>query len=203
MTASSSSSPSRPDAPVAVVACGALAGAIRAVAADRGWDVEVRSVSALLHNHPARIPAAVAAMADRLQEEGRRVAVAYADCGTSGALDALGLPRLPGLHCYDLLAGPERVRALLEEEPGTYLLTDFLVASFTRTVVAQLGLDRHPELAADYFRHYRRVVWLSERPTPALAGQAAAAASVLGLPLETVVVGRARLEAALARLLAD
>ena len=93
------------------------------------------------------------------------MAVAYADCGTYGALDdmcaRLGLRRLPGLHCYDVFAGPDRVRELFEAEPGTYLLTDFLVRSFDRTVLAGLGLDRYPELWPDYFGHYRRVVWLA------------------------------------------
>ncbi|MHB8505035.1 MAG: DUF1638 domain-containing protein [Acidimicrobiales bacterium] len=161
-------------------------------------------LSALLHDRPERIAPRVAGLARRLQGDGRRVAVAYADCGTYGALDdvcsELGLARLPGLHCYDLLAGPEVVRELLEEEPGTYLHTDFLAASFARTVVAELGLDRHPELVADYFGNYRRVVWLSESPTAELAAAAAGAAHVMGLPLQTVVVGRARLESALARL---
>ena len=37
------------------------------------------------------------------------VAVAYADCGTYGALDAVlgDVPRLAGAHCYDVLAGDE------------------------------------------------------------------------------------------------
>ena len=98
--------------------------------------------------------------------------MAYADCGTYGALDAvcseLGLRRLPGLHCYDLFAGESRLAAFLDEQPGTYLLTDFLVRSFDRTVVRELGLDRHPELRDDYFRHYTRVVWLAQEPDETL-----------------------------------
>ena len=37
----------------------------------------------------------------------------YADCGTYGKLDNLAakadIPRLPGLHCYDLYAGAEAI----------------------------------------------------------------------------------------------
>ena len=51
----------------------------------------------------------------------------------------------------------EEVREALAEEPGTYFLTDFLARTFEHTVVRELGLDRHPELRDDYFRHYTRV----------------------------------------------
>ena len=49
------------------------------------------------------------------------------------------------------------MREALAEEPGTYFLTDFLARTFEHTVVRELGLDRHPELRDDYFRHYTRV----------------------------------------------
>ena len=124
--------------------------------------------------------------------------MAYADCGTYGALDEvcarLGLRRLPGLHCYDVLAGPERMRAVFEAEPGTYVLTDFLVRSFDKTVLAELGLDRYPELWPDYFGHYRRLVWLAQEQEPWLAAEAERVAARFGLPLTVVPTGTSRLE---------
>jgi len=126
--------------------------------------------------------------------------VAYADCGTYGALDKV--KRLPGLHCYDVFAGPDRIAELLAEEPGTYLLTDYLVRTFDRTVLAGLGLDRHPELWSDYFGHYRRLVWLAQEPAPELEATAARIADLFGLPLTRVNTGLGRLESALAELLA-
>ena len=138
---------------------------------------------------------------------GQRVAVAYADCGTYGALDEvctrLGLRRLPGLHCYDVLAGPDRMRAVFEAEPGTYVLTDFLLRGFDRLVVAELGLDRYPELWGDYFGHYRRLVWLAQEPGPALEAQAERVAGLFGLPLTRVDTGVSRLEDALAALMSE
>jgi hypothetical protein len=92
---------------------------------------------------------------------------------------------------------------MLEREPGTYLLTDFLVRSFRRSVMAELGLDRYPELWPDYFGHYRRVVWLAQSRDPALDAEADTVARLFGLPLTVIDVGTGRLERELARLLAD
>jgi hypothetical protein len=194
-----------PAAPVAVIACGALAGPVREIAARRGWPAEVHSLPAVLHNRPARIAPAVEQLATDLLGRGRRVAVAYADCGSYGALDGLcerlGLARLPGLHCYDVLAGPGRVAALLRAEPGTYLLTDFLVRGWSRLVLAELGLDRHPELWPDYFGHYRRLVWLAQDRDAGLDRAAAAIAASFGLPLTIIRTGTGRLERALGELI--
>src|SRR5215210_4040733 len=179
---------------VAVVACGALALHVRAIAARRGWEIDVHPLPPELHNRPERIAPAVAEVAARYD----RVALAYADCGTSGALD--GYPRLAGDTCYDVFARDD-VREALAEEPGTYFLTDFLVRTFDHTVMKELGLDRHPELREDYFRNYRRVIWLAQRPTLGTKLAAERAAAALGLPLEVREVGNAGLETGLAELL--
>ncbi len=176
-----------------MIACGALARDILDIVARHGGAADVYPLPPLLHNRPERIAAAVEAMVAELTGRYGRIAIAYADCGTYGALDEVcarrGLQRLPGLHCYDLYAGPSRIRELFDEEPGTYLLTDFLVASFDRTVIQELGLDRYPELRDTYFANYTRVVWLATHPTPELTELAERAASCLGLPL-SVVDGR-------------
>jgi len=155
---------------VGVIACGALALHVKAIALRRGWPVDVHPLPPELHNRPERIAPAVAELAGELDGEYDRVVVAYADCGSHGAVDALGLPRLSGDHCYDIFAEDE-VRAAMAEEPGTYFLTDFLARTFDRTVWRSLGLDRHPDLRDTYFRHYRRVVYLAQRPTPELRGR--------------------------------
>ncbi len=190
---------------LAVVACGAIARHVGDVAARRGWPVDVHPLPPLLHNRPERIAAAVEGRVRALRPRYARIAVGYADCGTHGALDGvcerLGVPRLPGSDCYEVFAGAARLRGLLEAEPGTYVLTDYLVTSFHRSVLVELGLDRYPQLRDDYFGHYRRAVWLAQHPTAALRAAAGRAAGALGLPLEEVVVGDVLLERALRGLL--
>ena len=158
----------------------------------------------LLHNQPRQIAGEVRRLAEQLGPAYGTVVVGYADCGTYGALDEvcrdLGVERLPGLHCYDVYAGASRLERFFDEQPGTYLLTDFLVRSFARTVVQEMGLDRYPELRDTYFGNYTRVVWLAQSPDDELRVLAQQAAETIGLPLTVVDTGDHGLERALAAL---
>ncbi len=188
----------------AVIACGALAADVRRIATRRGWEVDVHPIDALLHNRPALIARALERSIQKLRDDYDTLAVAYADCGSYGAIDralaATRVSRLRGEHCYDVLASAVVAEALAEE-PGTYFLTDFLARTFERTVVRELGLDRHPELRDEYFRNYTRVLWLAQRPTPATRAAAQRAADRIGLPLCEREVGNSGLECQLEALI--
>jgi hypothetical protein len=209
-TSSSTSSPSQPSADeravrTALIACGAIAQPAARIVEQHHWDVDVHPLPPLLHNQPHKIAGEVEQLATTLRASYENVVVGYADCGTYGSLDEvcerLGLRRLEGLHCYDVFAGASQIETFFADQPGTYLLTDFLVKSFARTVETELGLDRWPQLRDEYFRHYTRVVWLAQEQTPELLTAAEAAAARLDLPLTVVPTGNGGLEKALATLL--
>ena len=133
--------------------------------------------------------------------------VVYGDCGTGGQLDAVlqeeGVERLPGAHCYEFLATSRVFAQLTEAEPGTFYLTDFLLRHFERLVVVALGLDRHPELVGEYFRNYRRLVYLSQAPRPEAVEEARRIAERFGFAFEHRFTGYGELGRRLARLAAS
>ena len=190
---------------VAVIACGAIATHISHILEAEKLDVTIYPLPPLLHNQPAKIAGEVEKTYLEIKDKHSKCAVAYADCGTYGALDTviekLGLERLGGNHCYDILAGKEKIQSIMDADAGTYFLTDFLVKSFHRSVIVELGLDKRPDLRDDYFKHYKKMVWLAQNPTPELTVMAHAAADLIGLELEIDVVGEGTLKEQILELL--
>ena len=189
---------------VLVIACGALAREITALKRASGWSaLDVSCLPPELHNRPERIPGEVRAAIRAARARYSRIFVAYADCGTGGALDRVladeAVERLPGAHCYEFFATAPLFAALADAEPGTFYLTDFLVRHFERLVIGGLGIDRHPQLAAQYFRHYRRVVYLAQLASAPLQRQAREIAARLGLSYEQRMTGYGELASSLSR----
>jgi hypothetical protein len=192
---------------VLVLACGALAREVLAVVRANGWEhVEVRCLPADLHSRPQQIPGAVDRELRARRDRYEHAFVAYADCGTAGALDRIleahGAERLEGAHCYAVFAGPREWDALQEEEPGTFYLTDFLARHFEALVIRPLGLDRSPELLHEIFGNYRRLVYLAQTDDRGLRLRARACAARLGLEFECRPTGYGRLEPSLRRFVA-
>jgi hypothetical protein len=192
----------RPD--VLILACGAIAREVLAVIRLNGWEhVDVRCLPAKLHSTPQKIAGAVDAKLTELAGRYDRVFVAYADCGTAGALDVVlnkhNVERLPGAHCYGFLAGNDAWDAMQEDEPATFYLTDFLARHFEALVVRGLKLDTHPELVPMMFGNYRRLVYLAQTDNAALRERAEAAATFLGLAFEQRRTGYGELQPSLVR----
>jgi len=111
--------------------------------------------------------------------------------------------RLGGNHCYDIFAGAKKIEEIMNSDAGTYFLTDFLVKSFHRSVMVELGLDKRPELRDDYFKNYSRVIWLAQQPNKELEELAKQAGASIGLPLEIQNVGYGQLSEQVKELLSN
>lgn len=189
---------------VLLLACGALAHEILALKRANGWEhLDLQCLPAILHNHPERIPPAVAAAVQAHRADYERIFVVYADCGTGGQLQALcrelGVEMVAGPHCYSFFEGNEAFAARAGDEFTAFYLTDFLVRQFDAFVWEPLGLDRHPGLRDTYFGNYEKLVYQAQTDDPALTAKAEDCARRLGLPFERRFTGYGDLAAALAR----
>lgn len=190
---------------VLIIACGALVREIEAVSSQLP-DYTLRCVPATYHNRPEKIVPAIEAILDETDGAYEKTVLAFADCGTGGAIDRLcetrGLERLSGAHCYAFFTGVEAFDAHMSEDLGTFFLTDFLARQFDSLVIKPLGLDRFPELRDNYFGHYSRLVFLSQIEDPALLEKAEDAAKRLNLKFEHKPTGLSPFARDLARIAA-
>lgn len=192
---------------IGFIICGALAYEVLDIIEKHGWDADVIGISAVDHLYPERIAPDVEKRIDELKDEYERLIVVYGDCGSKGALDKLlaqhdEIKRIDGPHCYEMYAGSS-FDEMMEEEIGTFFLTDFLVRAFKGTILKGMGLDRFPHLKNDYFRNYTRVVYLSQNGNPEYRQKAEEIADYLDLPLEIRETGYGMLEERLVNLVED
>ena len=184
MTSKSSSSQATSGGLV-IIACGALAKEILELQRLNKWAFELTCIPAAIHNRPQEIPQAVEKKILEGKSKSQEIFVAFADCGTGGQLDAVldkyQIQRLPGAHCYEFYSTSGVFLDMMEQEIGTFFLTDFLARHFEALVIRGLGLDKHPELMPMYFGHYKRLVYLSQSHDEDLMLRAKDAAQRLGL----------------------
>ncbi len=189
---------------VLVIGCGMIAREILAVKEKLGLDhLELTCLPAQFHYRPDRIaPAMDEAIAEAKAAGYRHILVGYADCGTGGLLDRIcekhGVERLAGPHCFAFYQGMRAFEEVGEDDMMSFYMTDFLCRHFDAFFMKPMGLDRHPELAQDFFGNYEKVIYLAQTDDPALEKVARDAASMLGLAFEKRRTGYGDLEPALA-----
>ena len=184
-----------------VIACGALAREIEALRATPALShISLTCLPAILHNHPERIAPTVDEAITKAKADGyQNIFVAYADCGTGGALDTVcerhRVGRIEGPHCYAFYAGLDTFEAW--QEYDAFYLTDFLARQFKAFVIDPLKLDQHPDLIAMMFGNYQKLVYLEQQRDDELRQKAQDAAKFLGLKYELRVTGFGELTTAL------
>jgi hypothetical protein len=155
--------------------------------------VDLHCLPATLHNTPQLIAGEVDKFLTENASAYAEVLVAYADCGTAGALDTVlakhNATRLPGAHCYEFFAGSQRYDEFMEAELGSFFVTDFLVKFFDRLVIEGLGIDRYPELKEMYFKHYKKLIYIAQTDDLELQEKAKQCAQKLGLEYQYCYVG--------------
>ena len=186
--------------------CSALAKEVKAIIERHGWHADFHPIDARYHLYPAKIEQAVEARLVATDGRYRRRVVVYGHCGAHN-LDRIlaehpGAVRPVGPHCYEMYGGAA-FRQAVKEQPGTYILTDYLVQAWDKFIVRGLKLDRHPKLIGLMFGHYKRMIFFRQEPSAALAAKAREIADSLGLALEIRDVGYGDLETRLVAIMSD
>ena len=183
---------------VLVLACGALAREILSLRQGPLGAFDVTCLPAHFHNRPERIAEAVRGKIRAHRADYDEILCLYGDCGTGGDLDKVlaeeGVARIEGPHCYAFFAGEREFDAMMDAEPGTFFLTDFLARHFDRLIIECLGLDRVPLLLEYYLVHFRRPFYLAQTDDPEITAKAEAGARKLGLAFERRFTGLGGLE---------
>ncbi len=192
-------------APVLLLACGALAREIVDLIELNRWSsFDIQCLPAKWHNTPQFIVPALREAIAEARDGYQKIYVVYGDCGTGGLLDKMleeeGVERIAGPHCYAFYSGNERFVQHTDEDFTAFYLTDYLARQFDKLVWAGLGLDQHPELLADYFGNYTKLIYLAQTHDKVLAEKAEAAARQLGLAYEFRFTGYGELASELERL---
>lgn len=177
-----------------ILACGALAKEIVYLSKQLGQTADLQCLPAGFHNTPKKIVPGLKAILDERAEDYDRILIGYGDCGTGGGLDTLlesydNAVRIPGAHCYAFFSGLRNFDAMMEEELGTFFLTDYLVQHFDTLIMKGMGLDRFPNLRDTYFEHYKKLTYLAQIEDKGLKVKAQEAALKLGLSFEYRLVG--------------
>ena len=175
--------------PILIIACGALSKEIATLVRVNRWEhLRLTCLDAELHNRPELIAPKLRLKISKFRELYEHIFVAYGDCGSGGEIDQVilefNIERLPGVHCYSFLAGEDIFDEIASEELGTFFLTDFLAEHFDRLVMTGLKIGEYPELRDQYFRHYKRLVYISQTPDDRLLHLAEDAANKLALNFE-------------------
>jgi hypothetical protein len=113
-------------------------------------------------------------------------------------LEKHGVERMPGPHCFAFYQGMDAFAKIGEDDMMSFYMTDFLCRQFEAFFIKPLGLDRHPELAKDFFGNYEKVIYLAQTDDPELEKVAIGAAKMLGLGYEKRRTGYGDLEPGLA-----
>ena len=98
-----------------------------------------------------------------------------------------GVERVAGPHCFAFYQGNAAFEAIGDGDMMAFYMTDFLCRQFEAFFIKPLGLDRHPELVADYFGNYEKLVHLAQTDDPELDRVAVDAAKWLGLALRAAL----------------
>jgi len=153
---------------IRIIACGVFRDALRRIEPKRfHQDISITYLSPYLHNYPQKLEKEIWHQIHLAKKAGDEILCLYGRCypDLDDHLYEMGIPRVPGEHCYEILLGSRRFNAIVDEEAGTYFIEKDLILNFSEYCIQPLELD-DPLMRGSYFQHYTRLAYVRQPLDP-------------------------------------
>jgi len=153
---------------IRIIACGVFRDALRRIEPKRfHQDISITYLSPYLHNYPQNLEKEIWHQIHLAKKAGDEILCLYGRCypDLDDHLYEMGIPRVPGEHCYEILLGSRRFNAIVDEEAGTYFIEKDLILNFSEYCIQPLELD-DPLMRGSYFQHYTRLAYVRQPLDP-------------------------------------
>jgi len=149
---------------IRIIACGVFRDALRQIRPQHfHQNVSITYITPVSHNYPERLKEEILHQIHLAQKAGDKILCLYGRCypALDDHLNEMGIPRVPGEHCYEILLGSRRFHAIIDEEAGTYFVEKELILNFSEYCIQPLELD-DPMMRESFFQHYKRLVYIRQ-----------------------------------------
>ena len=186
-----------------IIACAVFKPALEHLRLTKRYpQLRVTYLTSRLHNMPQELEKRLLKEVLLWRKRGERIVCLYGECfpDMNDFCRRLGLARVAGIHCDEILLGRERFQEIIHEVTGTYFLERDLIVNFGKYCRKPLELD-DIEIREALFRHYRRLLYLRQPSDPDLTPRVCRIADFLGLRFETTDVDYSFLESQIIELM--
>jgi len=153
---------------IRIIACGVFRDALRQIEPQRlHQNIAITYITPYMHNHPQKLKEEILHQIHLAQKAGDEVLCLYGRCypELDDHLYEMGISRVSGEHCYEILLGSKRFHAIIDEEAGTYFVEKDLILNFAEYCIQPLELD-DPLMRESFFRHYTRLAYIRQPLDP-------------------------------------
>jgi hypothetical protein len=157
---------------VHLISCGVFRFALEHLAITKRYpNLTIELLPSHLHLFPGQLKDTLqekfATTAQRQNQEQCKVVCLYGQCfqGIDEVCRTHRAVRVPGLHCYEILLGPDCFAQIIADCPGTFFLERDFIEHFREYCHIPLELD-DPDMRQLFFGHYRRLFYLRQPDDP-------------------------------------
>jgi len=165
-------------------------------------DLRLTYLPSKLHLKPRELKRLLLREVTEAKKRNERIICLYGECfpDISDFCKQLGILKVPGAYCYEMLLGTERFKQLIDEMAGTYFLEEDLIINFEEYCMRPLELEDE-EMRKQCFKHYERLLYVRQPSDPDLLTAASKLANFLEVSLEIRDADYSHLEKSLIELL--